>query len=83
MLMIGGFFALFALPAFFLLGGAPVIIPLIVLLLVAVVTPFINPAERRSSKARWIGRGVTFVFLALILGALFLYFVRELPALRE
>jgi hypothetical protein len=84
LLMIGGFFVLFALPAFFLLGGAPLIIPLILLLLVAVLTPFINPAERKSEKARWIGRGITFFVLAMLLvGGWALIFLRDAPLLRE
>jgi|GEM_PF-4879764 len=84
LLMVGGFFVLFALPAFFLLGGAPVIIPLILLLLVALVTPFINPAERQSDKARWIGRGITFFVLAMLLvGGWALIFLKDAPLLRE
>ena len=84
LLMVGGFFVLFALPTFFLLGGAPVVIPLILLLLVAMVTPLINPTERKADKERWIGRGITFLVLAVLLvGAWALIFLREAPLLRE
>jgi len=84
MLMIAGFFVLFALPAFFLLGGAPLIIPLILLLLVAMITPLINPTERRPARARWTGRGITFFILALLLvGVWYVIFLRDVPVLRE
>lgn len=84
LLMMAGFVGVFALPAFFLLGGAPVIIPLITLLLVALVTPFINPTERFSPKARWTGRVLTFLVLSLLLGiGWYLTFMRGSPELRE
>lgn len=84
LLMVAGFFGVFMLPAFFLLGGAPVILPLLTLLLVAVLTPFINPVEKWSPKAMWIGRGVTFGVIGLILlVGWYLVFMRAVPVLRE
>jgi hypothetical protein len=83
-MMIGGFIVLFFLPAFFLLGGAPFIIPLLLLFLVACATPFINPTERRPPQAQWTGRILTFLGLALLLLAAWYYiFLREAPALLE
>ena len=83
-LLMAGFVGIFFLPAIFLLGGAPAIIPLITLLLVAVVTPLINPAERMSPKAKWIGRLATFLGLtALLAGGWVAFFMREVPILRE
>jgi len=83
-LLMAGFVGVFFIPAIFLLGGAPAIIPLITLLLVALVTPFINPTEKMSSKARWTGRLITFFGIALILvGAWYMVFMREAPLLRE
>ena len=84
MLMMVGFVGIFMVPAFFLLGGAPVIIPLIVFFLTALLTPFINPTERMSSRARWTGRVVTFVVLGILIGiAAYHIFLREAPILRE
>lgn len=67
--LLAGFIGIFFLPAIFLLGGAPFIIPLVFLLLFAVLTPVINPAERMPGRAKWIGRGIIFLGLALLLGA--------------
>ena len=79
-----GFVGVFFLPAIFLLGGAPAIIPLITLILVVMVTPFINPAERKPTRARWTGRVITFASLALILLiGWFVIFMRDVPLLRE
>jgi hypothetical protein len=83
-LMVVSFVGIFALPAIFLLGGAPAILPLLTLLLVALVTPFINPTDRMSDKARWIGRVVTFLVLSLLVViAWYMIFMRDLPILRE
>ncbi len=83
-LMMLGFVGIFAMPAFFLLGGAPLIIPLITLFMLALVTPFLNPAERKSRRARWVGRLVVFLVLALSLGAAWAaIFLGEAPLLRE
>lgn len=83
-LIMAGFIGVFLLPAAFLLGGAPIIIPLISLLLVAVITPLINPTEKMSSKARWVGRLTTFLVLGLGLAfAAFRVFNGETPLLRE
>ena len=83
-LMMFGFVGIFMVPAFFLLGGAPVIIPLIVLFLTALATPFINPTERMPARARWTGRIVIFVVLGILLGiGAYYVFMREAPVLRE
>ena len=83
-LLMLGFVGVFFLPAIFLLGGAPAIIPLITLLLVAMITPIINPTERKPNRAKWTGRLITFFGLALILLAgWFLIFMRDMPLLRE
>ena len=84
LLLMAGFVGVFFLPAVFLLGGAPAIIPLITLLLVAMVTPFINPSEKMSAQAKWTGRLITFFGIALILvGAWYLIFMRDVALLRE
>ena len=84
LLLMAGFVGVFFIPAVLLLGGAPAIIPLITLLLVALSTPFINPTEKMSVKARWTGRLITFGGLALLLVvAWYLVFMREVPLLRE
>lgn len=83
-LMMVGFVVVFAMPAFFLLGGAPLIIPLITLFMLALVSPLLNPAERKSRRARWTGRLVVFLVLASLLGmAWAAVFLRETPLLRE
>ena len=84
LLMMVGFVVVFAMPAFFLLGGAPLIIPLITLFMLALATPFLNPAERKSRRARWTGRLVVFLILALLLGVVcYGVFLRQAPLLRE
>lgn len=84
LLMMAGFVGVFALPALVLLGGALLIIPCITLLLVALVTPFINPVEGRSPKARWTGRLLTFLGLSLLLlVGWYLVFLRDTPLLLE
>ena len=60
------FIGVFLLPAVFLLGGAPIIIPLILCLLMVLATPFVNPMEGRSGRSIWIGRVITFLALAAI-----------------
>jgi hypothetical protein len=63
------FIGVFLFPAVMFLGGAPLIVPLIVCLLLILVTPFVNPTERRSVSSKWWGRVITFLILAvLILG---------------
>lgn len=83
-MIMAGFLGIFFVPAIALLGGAPLIIPLLFMLLVALVTPFINPADRMPTKARWIGRILTFVILTLLLVlAWYFVFLRQVPLLRE
>lgn len=84
LLMMAGFAAIFCLPAFFLLGGAPFIIPVIVLFLLALVTPFINPTEKMADRPRWTGRLVTWLVLAVLMGiGYYMLFMRAVPMLRE
>lgn len=71
-----GFVGVFLLPAAFLLGGAPVIVPLITCFLMVLATPFINPLERRSVSAKWWGRVITFSFLAGTIVVLWLWLYR-------
>ncbi len=52
--------------------GGPLVIVAILFFLLVIVTPFLNPLERRSSKARWWGRVLTFLLLAgLVVAAWF------------
>lgn len=67
--LLAGFIGIFFIPAIFLLGGAPLIIPLVFLMLFAVVTPVINPAEKMPGRAKWIGRTVIFLTFAALLAA--------------
>lgn len=84
LLLMAAFAGIFCLPALFLLGGAPAILPLLTLLLVALVTPFINPAERMEPRAKWTGRLLTFLGLALLLAAgWYWFFQRAEPILLE
>ncbi len=62
------FIGVFLFPAFFFLGGAPFIVPLIILFLVAIVSVPLNPLEHQAKKAKWMGRIVTFLILATLLG---------------
>ncbi len=83
-LMLLGFAGVFLLPAVFLLGGAALVIPLIFLLLIVVVTPWINPTEKMAPKALWTGRLITFLGLSALLGiGMYVLFLRELPILQE
>jgi hypothetical protein len=67
--LLAGFIGIFFLPAIFLLGGAPLIIPLVFLLLIAVMTPLINPTERMPGRrAKWTGRIIIFAGAATLLG---------------
>ena len=82
--LMAGFVGIFFIPAVFLLGGAPLIIPLITLLLVVMATPFINPAEKFPTKGRWTGRVITFFSLAILLTVGWYFtFMQEAPLLRE
>lgn len=83
-LMMGGFLMIFILPAFFLLGGAPFIIPVLTLFLLALVTPFINPTEKMADRPRWTGRLVTWLVLAVLMGiGYYVLFMGAVPVLRE
>jgi len=83
-LMMGGFVGLFLLPAFFLLGGAPFIIPVLTLFLLVLVTPFINPTEKMADRPRWTGRLVTWLVLAVLMAiGYYVLFMRAVPILRE
>lgn len=83
-MMLIGFGTIFFGVAFFFLGGAPFIIPVIVLFLLALVTPFINPTEKMGDRRKWTGRLVTFLVMALILAAASYYlFVGGTDILRE
>jgi hypothetical protein len=67
------FICIFLVPALALLGGAPLLVPVIMMFLLALATPWINPAERMSPRARWTGRVLTFLLLAgLVVAAWFL-----------
>jgi hypothetical protein len=83
MMMLGAFGALFFVVPF--LWFFPVIIiPALVLFLLVLVTPFINPTEKMADGPRWTGRLITWLVLAL-LAALGYYFLmmRAVPVLRE
>ena len=64
-----GFIGIFLAPAILLLGGAPLILPLMFAFLYALATPFINPAEKMAPGARWKGRIVTWLVLCLLTAA--------------
>ncbi len=49
-------------------GGFYVAI-VIFLLLMALATPWINPAERMAPAAKWTGRALTFLFLCAVVAA--------------
>lgn len=67
-----------AIPAALLLGGAPVIIPGLCLLVIGFFTPLLNPAERMSPGKRWAGRGVVFcVLCGLLLAGAWYLLLRE------
>lgn len=56
----------FLFPAILLLGGSPVIVPLMTAFLLALATPFLNPAERMNDRAKWTGRFLTWLGLVLL-----------------
>ena len=64
MIMLGAVFAgiFLFIPAIWF--GGPFVIVVIGVLLLALATPFLNPLERRASKAKWWGRVLTFLLLA-------------------
>jgi quinol-cytochrome oxidoreductase complex cytochrome b subunit len=51
----------------FFLGGAILIMPLLVAFLMAIATPWVNPTEKKSPRAKWIGRGATWLLLVALL----------------
>ena len=63
------FIGVLAAPAVFFLGGAPLILPGLAVLLLAVLAPLVNPTERMTGRGRWIGRIVTFLVLAALVAA--------------
>jgi hypothetical protein len=56
----------FLFPAIMLLGGSPVIVPIMTAFLLALATPFLNPAERMNDRAKWTGRILTWLGLVLL-----------------
>ena len=67
------FVGVFFVPALFLLGGAPLIIPLITILLLGIATPFVNPVERYPGAVKWWGRILSFLFMAGLVVAFILW----------
>lgn len=66
------FIGVFFLPAFALLGGAPFIVPAIGILLLIILTRFVNPTERCAGPAKWWGRVICFlVMVAIVIGGWF------------
>ena len=61
-----GFVGIFLAPAILLLGGAPLILPLMFAFLYALATPFLNPAEKMAPRSRWKGRIITWLALCLL-----------------
>jgi len=79
LIALGGFFiCLFFVPAVALLGGAPLLVPVILVFLLALATPWINPAERMSPRARWTGRVLTFLLLTGLAAAAWLLLLHYL-----
>ena len=58
-----GLLGVFLAPAILLLGGAPVIVPLLLVFLCTVATPVVNPTERLNPRARWTGRIITWLLM--------------------
>lgn len=58
------FAGVFLFPAFFFLGGAIFIVPLLLCFLMAMLAPYVNPLENRGTSARWWGRVISFVITA-------------------
>lgn len=80
------FLGIFLLPAVVMLGGAPVVIPALFILLAAVLTLILNPVKRSRPRARRIAHALIFFLLCAVAGAVALFLWRELggPAvLRE
>ena len=77
------FIGVFLFPAALLLGGAPLIVPLITVLLLVILTPFVNPLEGRSVRAKWWGRVVTFLFLAGLFVAFWFWVSRGGEMMKE
>jgi len=66
----GVFVCVFLLPAAAFLGGAPLLVPLVLALCLLLATPWINPAEGKAPKVKWWGRMFTFLLLvALVVAA--------------
>ncbi len=57
--------------------GGPFVLGVIGILLLALASPFLNPLERRSSKAKWWGRILTFLILAGLAVAAWLWLRRS------
>ena len=71
--LFGIFIGIFLMIAVLARAGAVLIIAVLAAFLLAILTPLINPAERRSEKAKWWGRAITFVLLCSLASASFLY----------
>ena len=69
------FIGVFLFPAILLLGGAPIIVPLILCLLMLVASPWVNPLERRTGPAKWWGRAITFLVMAGMLVAVWYWWL--------
>ncbi|MES2705665.1 MAG: hypothetical protein V4726_03585 [Verrucomicrobiota bacterium] len=84
LMLLALFIGIFFLPAIFLLGGAPLVIPCVLMLLFAVVTPVLNPAERMAPRPKWIGRLVIFLTLSgFIIAGWWYVYSHAAPVLRE
>ena len=62
--LVGLFILVFLAPALALLGGAPLILPLILCFLLVLATPWLNPAEKKEKRLKWTGRVLTFLLMA-------------------
>ena len=71
--LFGIFIGIFLMIAVLARAGAVLIIAVLAAFLLAILTPLINPAERRSEKAKWQGRAITFVVLCALVSGGFLY----------
>ena len=84
LMLMAMFLGVFLTPAIFLLGGAPLVIPLLAVLIFAVLTPVLNPAERLPGKSKWIGRLLIFALLTALVAGAWWYLMRHVPEpLRE
>lgn len=78
------FLGVFLAPAAVLLGGAPLVIPLLAILIFTVLTPVLNPTERMGGKAKWTGRLLIFALLTALVAIAWWYLMRQVPEpLRE